>query len=101
MRTTICRVLQVLLLTIYAIGVLIVIFGVFGIATDLVSSFIGTDAIDYRIALAQVGLGAILTYAAKSAERLLVAMMKPSNDKIFALLERPLSSFFKRQMIGN
>jgi len=101
MQTAVCRALQVLLLGIYAIGVLIVIFGVFDIAIDLVSSFIGTDAIDYRDALAQVGLGAILTYTARSAERLLVAMMKPSNEKLLALLERPLSSFFKRKMIGN
>lgn len=101
MRTTVCRVLQVLLLGIYAIGVLIVISGIFGIATDLVSSFIGTDTMDYRNALAQVGFGAILTYTVKGAERLLVAVMKPGHGKLIALLERPLSSFFKQQMIRN
>ena len=89
--------IQLLFLSIYAIGAFIVILGAFGIAIDLISYFTQTPTPDYKSSLAQVGLGAILTYAAKNAERLLVAVLNPQDDKFIALLEKPLSSIFKRQ----
>ena len=97
MKTGICRILQFLLLALYAIGAFIVILGAFGIAIDLISYFTSAATPDYKVNLAQVGLGSILTYAAKNAERILVAALNPQNDKFIALLERPITSFFQRQ----
>lgn len=97
MKTGIYRILQFLLLALYAIGAFIVILGAFGIATDLISYFARAATPDYKANLAQIGLGAILTYAAKNAERILVALLKPQNDKFIALLERPLASLFQKQ----
>ena len=96
MKNEICRILQVLLLFLYAIGVFVIILGAFGIAIDLFSYFAQTAMPNYKINLAQIGLGAILTYVAKKSEQLLVALIKPSNDKFLALLDRPLASFFKK-----
>ena len=88
--------LQALLLVLYAIGVLLIYLGAFGIAGDLFSYFAKTATPDYITNLAQLGLGAVLTYVAKKFEKLLVTLVKPQNDKFFALLDRPLVSFFKR-----
>ena len=94
MKTTICRVLQILLLGLYTIGVLIVVLGAIGIATTLMSSLWMSADIDLTPNLAAVGLGAILTFAARNAEKLLVSILQPQNDNFVALLEKPVSDFF-------
>ena len=96
MKTAICRLIQLPLLALYAIGMLIIILWAFGTVANLISYFATVNAPDFDANLAQVGLGAILTYVAKNAERLLVTLIKPCSSKNFALLERPISSFFLR-----
>ena len=96
MKTAICRIIQFPLLGLYAIGMFIIILWAFSTAADLISYLTTADAPDINANLAQVGLGAILTYVAKNAERLLVTLIKPSSSKNIALLERPISSFFLR-----
>lgn len=73
MKTSLCRILQLPLLAVYAIGVFVVILGAYETAIDMVSYFTQEVASDYKAHLAYIGLGAILTCAAKNAERLLIA----------------------------
>lgn len=91
--------LQFLFLALYAIGAFIVILGAFGMAVDLISYFTKAVTPDFKTNLAQVGLGALITFAAKYAERLLVAALKPQNDMFFALLKSPPSSFFQKHNV--
>ena len=96
MKVTICRILQLLLLAVYAIGVFVIIFGVIGFAVELLALITKTEMPEYKTSLAHIGIGAILTYAARAAEKCLVVFAKPNNGNFIALLESPWLALFNR-----